>query len=200
MITPIPKEFHAAREVFGATESAPTTGSRLAAKKSGERIIRILQAGMGNRISDSYEAQIKDFNPDLIIDSGSCGSLREDLSPGVILISSNVVNESGSFLSCSLEIVNDYLPDHSIKSSILEVEKALQNKERRDSLRKLSAADACSMETYRIAEEAYKNSIPWLSFRIITDFSNEQTAGDFKKNIRQSSLLLYREICRILDF
>ncbi|OQY34577.1 MAG: hypothetical protein B6241_04715 [Spirochaetaceae bacterium 4572_59] len=198
LITPILKEFHAAREIFRASELHQSGSSRLSEKKSDGRIVRILQEGMGRTNLDSCKAQIKDFMPDLIIDSGSSGSLREDLAPGVILLCEKVVNESGSVLCSPLKIMDEHLPDNSIKAGILEVQQPVLSSERRNSLRAKSGVDACSMETYIIAEEASRHSIPWISFRIVTDFSNEQTASDFKKNIRQFSLLLYREIYKIL--
>lgn len=199
LITAIPKEFHAAREILGASELDHRENYRLAEKKSGEQIIRILQAGMGLNVLDSCKGQINDFLPDLIIDSGSCGSLREDLAPGVILICEKVINESGFSLCSPLHLLEEYLPSNSIHAKMIEVEQPVLSSERRDSLRVKNGVDACSMETFMIAEEAFKNSIPWISFRIVTDFSNEYTKGDFKKNIRQFSLILYREIYKILD-
>lgn len=199
LITAIPKEFHAAREILGASELPSSGQSRLAEKKSARRTVRILQAGMGHNVLDSCKTQIKEFMPDIIIDSGSCGSLREDLAPGVILVCDKVINESGCSLCSPLHLLEEYLPENSIHAKMIEVEQPVLSLERRDFLREKTGVDACSMETYMIAEEATENSIPWISFRIVTDFSNEHTKGDFKKNIRQFSLILYRGIDKILD-
>ena len=198
VITPILPEYHAAREVFGGKELFSEKNCRLAEKEIRECRIRILQSGMGRTLRIPYKKQLETFQPDLVIDSGSCGSLRGDLLPGAILFSRKVINESGAILSGDLLYDDLRITCDCRDSVMLEVAEPVISQDRRDALSDKYDADACSMESYRVAEAADDHSIDWVSFRIVTDFSNELTPGDFKKNIRRFSLELYKEIYKFL--
>ena len=199
LITPVLPEFHAAREIFGARELSSDGKFRLAEKTGGVKRIRILQSGPGAAALVPYKTQLAEFKPDLVIDSGSCGALRENLSPGSILFIGKVCREGGGVVKNRMGEGAISLPPDCIRSSILETAEPVLTSERRNTLKELSDAVACSMESFLVAEEADALSIDWIGFRIVTDGSNERTAADFKKNIRRFSLDLYADIRLLLD-
>ena len=130
IITPIPTEYHAAREVFSAKEVnfSITEGMRVAEKRTKKNIITILSPGMGISDKKKLSPTIEYFQPDLLIDSGSCGSLDDSFRPGEWVIAAEVVNRKGHVVS-GFQDEKGYEEFQNFKSSrILEVEKPVTDK------------------------------------------------------------------------
>lgn len=199
LITPYIKEFHAAREVFRAKEVSNDSygASRAAVSASAKEKIVILSTGVGR---EKVLTSLKHCNPKnlaLVIDSGSCGSLRKNFVIGNILCGNIAFNEQGLSLKTGIGLQLEGNPAISCCGAILEVENPILNKSRHSEVCRDFEVDACTMETYTVAEWARSHAIDWISLRVVTDDADERTPEEFRKNIRPYSMELYNAIKNI---
>ncbi|MDA3956227.1 hypothetical protein [Oceanispirochaeta sp.] len=185
IITPMLKEFHSAREVFGAVEKDFPETFRLAKIFFKVHEIHLLQCGFC--VEDAMAAYEDTFGiPDLLVDTGSCGSLKEGLLLGTIVQGKVLLKENESLFHSPPIYIND--PDVQYVR-LLEVENAVMNEE--DKKIYQIRADVCTMESYRIFSKSIEWNCRFLSLRVVTDHADAQGSSDFKRNIRPFSMKLY---------
>ncbi len=200
LITPVKTEYHAAREVFSAKEVTLDENFefRAAEAKLGKKKIRILQTGMGTEKIPLVKKFIKIHKPDLIIDSGSCGSLHDDFFSGYLVFSDKIINSEDSGCICMEAEFHKALSVMTNSHTMVQVASPLADDTLRINIKKQFQADFCSMESYSIIKIAEDMKIGWLCLRVVTDNADSFALGDFKKNIRKNSLYLYSEIKKLL--
>ena len=200
LITPVKTEYHAARETFSARETAsPESGkSRLAKAVSRDLSIYILMTGIGFTFMKNIDEFLGVIKPDLIIDSGSCGSLNDSFLPGMIVMAVDVVKSGKEIIKSSEDVGFFRQYGQYYFGRMLEVSRPVTDPESRKDVQRMTEADICSMEAYSVAAMAEKSRITWVSLRIVTDMADRNTKESFKKLIRQYSLILYENIYSVL--
>jgi len=178
------------------------------------------------RAAATTAAAAAEFQPDLVLDSGTCGALDGDLIVnGVILATSCLEFDiSGNGLPhriipemrlpAALEIIPRRESQKLMRSlteqgkdSGLHVrsgiqasgELFIQSTQVRESLFAVTGALGCNWETAGVFIAALRSRLPPLSLRIVSDLGDEDALRDFRHNARRSSQLLYRFIADALE-
>jgi nucleoside phosphorylase len=186
IITPMLKEYHSARETFSAKEISIPGGFRISQFLiHGNSFYILLCLKHVNEALDQFS---ESFGiPDLLIDSGSCGSLNNSIHLGDIVHGITFKNEESEghseFLETSFH--DTQVPD----VCILEVYQGVLSDFQKSLLQ--NQADVCNMESYRIFEKSLLWKCEFLSIRIVTDLADDQGMSEFKKNIRPYCMKLY---------
>ncbi len=197
VIAPVKTEYHAAREVFAATEIpvGPPGKMRLARRRFRNSNIFILMTGIGFSFLIDEKTILDLVCPDIIIDSGSCGSLNDALPQGCLVQSTSALSEEGFTYTASQILQGSAF----VQACFLEVDQPVTMSERRDQLHRRYKADICSMESFHAASLAARWGCKWDGFRIVTDMADSSAKSEFKKRIREYSLILYENIFSVLE-
>ncbi|MDC7232379.1 MAG: hypothetical protein PQJ58_04050 [Spirochaetales bacterium] len=183
IITPMLKEFHCAREVFGAKEESLFSDYRFASASRKGQEVHLLQCGFDPE--GSLELYWKHFSgADCLFDSGSCGSLVEGITVGDVYSIHSVVRPGDDQIMLMP-------PDSGLPSAgIVETGGAVDSEKAR---KKMAVyAELCSMESYRACLFARDKGIDFMSFRVVTDRADGSMKEDFRKNLRPACQKLYR--------
>ena len=192
LITPVSREYHAAREVFGAKELPGRKGLyRCSALERGGCAVKIIMTGPGEKRVAGVLELFGSTPPDLVVDSGSCGSLNDSFGLGEIVRSSRVICETDGYVADESDTGQFLSETCGRRGVLLDVENPVETLSSRELLRDRWGADVCTMESSAVCRWACERSVPWLSFRVVTDCCNEETRSLFKQNIRPFSLVLY---------
>ncbi|CAL4320893.1 5'-methylthioadenosine/S-adenosylhomocysteine nucleosidase [Buchnera aphidicola (Eriosoma lanigerum)] len=174
--------------------------------------IILLKSGIGKVLASiATTLLIKVYNPDIIINIGSAGSIHNLLQPGNIvipnLISYHDVNltkfgykigqipgfpQSFSVNKKLLKIYRKVVLEHNIKymeGNIVTGDNFIFQKKNTIYIKKhFINAIAVDMESAAIAHVCYKFNIAFLVIRSISDYANKNGDIDFKKFITLSSI------------
>ncbi len=185
------KEYHCAREVFGAVEVPFSKPFRLAEKKG--KGVYILHCGF------SPEEALKLYKerfgaPGYLVDSGSCGSLKESIRPGDILIADRILGSGEPFV---ITDASDAGSGGLMRASLIEVAEPVCDSSVRSSL--AEQADICTMESYRVCRAAMEMGSRFVSLRVVTDSADSDMKDDFRRNFRSSCIALYRAAGEFLN-
>jgi len=220
VICPIPLEFTSCRSALSLRDGAPILGCRSSRGSIANIEIIALQSGPAKaRAASATVAGIRDVQPDLVIDSGTCAALDGDLMVNSIVIGVTCIEYdiSGSGLPARI------IPEMRLPSGLqllarresqrlvraaaalgnglgLQVRSGvqacgeffIQSLQVRESLHAVSGAAACNWETAGIFVGALRAHIPPLSIRVVSDLGDEDSLRDFRRNARQSTQELYR--------
>ena len=227
LICPIPVEFNACREILSLRDTSIVSGCRTGRVVKGSFEITALESGPAKvRSTAATVAGILNYEPDLVVDTGSCAGLEADSIIGQVVIGENCYEYDISGegipskiipemkLESGLSFLEDRVKDSLIreaaqegKSSGFQVrtgiqacgEYLIQSLEVRQFLHSLLYASACNWETAGVFIGALKNRVPPLSFRVVTDLGNENALADFKKNIKPEARNLYRYLRLLIE-
>lgn len=192
IITPMLKEYHCAREVFSAVESAADSVYRFARIKKKRYQLDILQCGFELETALTYYDSQYGV-ADMIIDSGSCASLSNDYDIGEIVRISRVCREGSEDV-----YFDDPDADCQIRTvSLVEVSTGIGDGHMRMELGQ--KADVCSMESYSLCLYAEVRMVRHYSWRVITDNADAGMRTDFKENLRIGCRKLYQYLDIILN-
>ncbi len=222
MICPIPLEFTSCRTALSLRDSARVLGCRTSRGSIANVEIVALESGPAKaRAASATVAGISQFQPDIVMDSGTCAALDGDLIVNSIVLGLSCLefDISGSGLPARI-IPEMRLPSalqiiprreaQKLARSAAELGNGLgqqvrsgvqacgeffiQSAQVRESLHAVSAAAACNWETAGVFIGALRARVPPLSLRAISDFGDEDSTRDFRKNARRSAQELYRFI------
>ena len=183
IVTPMLREFHCAREVFGAkeTEGQPF---RMASAAFGHSLVRLVCCG---RNLDDLIRYFCTDTPDLLIDSGTAGALSGGMAPGSVI--RGEVFRYGDRTEITIP-PQDWMSAESVGTGIvMTVDQAVLSVSDREPLKK--QADICTMESYHLAAAAIYWGCRFASIRVISDSADENSVADFKKNSRPFCMNLY---------
>jgi adenosylhomocysteine nucleosidase len=171
-------------------------------------------------------AGIGQFQPDIVIDTGTCGALDGDLIVKGIVIGVSCVEYdiSGNGLperiipEMKLPSALQFLPRREGQKIVREAtelgkdlgfhvrsgiqacgEFLIQSGQVRETLHEVSGAIACNWETAGVFIGSLRARVPPLSVRVVTDLGDEDSLRDFRKNARRCSLDLYRFLGSALE-
>lgn len=222
IVCPIPIEFNACRSVFALKDIRTKTRCRAARGIMENTEVYIIESGPAKaRSAAETVAGINQFDPDLVIDTGTCGGLSSGSLIGEIIISEVCyeydisgsgfprriipemklpsafeflsINDKDRILRKAAEFGRDM--NYFVKSGIqASGEYLVQSLAAKKNLHSLLHADACNWETAGVFIASLKNSVPPLSIRIVSDLGDEDALKTFRKNAKKSSFELYRFI------
>ncbi len=192
IICPMLREFHCARECFGAVEQEEEC-FRTATASFGGYDIRILCSGV---VTEKSAVLIKKQfgTPDLLIDSGTAGGLS-GVEMGDVLAGE-------AFLYSRNAEIKQILPDWAKAQDIppvriLTVDEPVLDGDVHSRFGDL--AEICTMESYHLASAARLWGCDFFSIRVVTDLADEYTTVNFKKKSRPYCMHLYTLLKQILQ-
>ena len=220
LICPIPLEFATCRSTLSLRDGERILGCRTARGSIASTEILALESGPAKvRAATATVAGITAFQPDLVIDTGTCAALDGDLIVNSLILALTCLEYdiSGSGMptriipEMRLPSALDLLPRREaqrlvraavelgtglgfhVRSGIQACgEFFIQSAQVRESLHAISGAAACNWETAGIFVAALRARVPPLSIRVISDLGDEDSLRDFRRNARRSSQELYK--------
>jgi adenosylhomocysteine nucleosidase len=227
LVCPIPLEYSSCRAALALRDAPAIAGCRVARGRSGNVDIMSVESGPAKaRAATSTVAAIGQFQPDLVVDTGTCGALDGEIIVSTVVLGTSCLEYdiSGYGLpyriipEMKLPSVFDLFPrregqnlsrafteqgrDHGlqVRTGIQACgEFFIQSAQVRESLRTMSGAIACSWETAGVFVAALRSRIPPLSIRVVYALGDEDALRDFRRNARRCSQGLYRFIGNSLE-
>lgn len=193
--TALPPEFNAARNALGLEEYTKKGELPRIAERGN---ISLILTSMGRDNAYKYLSNLLEKRRvDLVIDTGTCGSLIDDIDIGDIVFSQKVLTFDSSLqyedvIESSEPLVNELIGSRKV-GCVSSVDKSITATEDRILLRD-SGADIVTWETAGVFSAAKKHSIPFFSIRGVTDRCNGETFMDFKKNRVEVCKKLYNSV------
>ena len=222
LVCPIPLEYTSCRIALSLRDEPAVLGCRVARGFAGNADVISVESGPAKaRAAASTVAAIVQFQPDLVVDTGTCGALDGEMIVSTIVLGMSCLEYdiSGYGLpsrvipEMKLPSVFDLFPrreGQNLARALIEQGKDhglhvrtgiqacgeffIQSAQVRESLRAVSGAIACSWETAGVFVAALRSRIPPLSIRVVSDLGDEDALRDFRRNARRCSQGLYRFI------
>jgi adenosylhomocysteine nucleosidase len=225
ILCPIPVEYSACREVLSLRDLPGLAGCRSSYGVAGAGEVYCLETGPGKaRAATAAVLGVQRYAPDLLLDSGSCAGIEPGAAIGQIV----VARECFEADLAGTPFPRRLLPEMRLASGFTflppEVAEALQKElaergeagrlrlgnqacgeflihsgQLRGELYRVFRAAAGNWETAGVFIAALKNSLPALSFRVVTDLGNQDALRDFRKQVKPRSRELYRYLCALLE-
>jgi nucleoside phosphorylase len=220
LICPIPIEYMMCRSALALRDGPPVQGCRVGRGSVGSVDIMAIEAGPAKaRAAAATVAGIGAFQPDLAVDTGTCGALDGDLIVRAVVIGTACLEYdiSGSGLpsriiqEMRLPSALDFLPRREGQELVRELtelgkdrgmhiragvqacgEFFIQSGQVRERLSAMTGATASNWETAGVFVASLRSRVPPLSLRIVSDLGDEDAYRDFQRNVRKCSQDLYR--------
>ena len=227
LVCPIPLEYTTCRTALALRDAQAVLGCRIARGAVGNVDILAVETGPAKaRAATATVAAIGHFQPDLVVDTGTCGALDGDLIVHALVLGMSCLEYdiSGNGLphriiqEMRLPSAFDFLPrreGQKLVRSLTELSKDrglhmragvqacgeffTQSAQVRESLFALSGAVACNWETAGVFVAALRCRVPPLSMRVVSDLGDEDSLRDFRRNARRCSQDLYRTVAEGLE-
>ncbi len=220
LVCPIPLEFVCCRSALGLRDAAPVLGCKAARGSVANVDVMVIESGPAKvRAASAAVGGIGAFQPDVVLDTGTCGALDGELIVGGLVLATSCIEYdiAGDGLPSrvlpvmKLSSLFDFLPQRGrerlvrgITSLAMDAglhlrpgvqacgEFLIQSEETRESLRELTGAIACNWESAAVFVAALRSRLPPLSLRVVTDLGDENTLRDLKRNARRHLQELFR--------
>jgi len=228
MVCPIPAEYAACRESLSLRDQPRLAGCRASRGMVGGCELEALESGPAKaRAAAAAAAGILARGPDLILDTGSCAGIEAGTVIGEIVLGRECF-ESDISGSCfprnsipemRLPSAFGFLPVEAREALQAEAvergqetgvrvrpgsqvcgEFLIHSLQMRGELYRLFQASAGNWETAGVFVAALKNSLPALSFRVVTDLGDAQALRDFRRNVKVRSRELYRYLGDLMEY
>ncbi|MFI5368853.1 MAG: hypothetical protein ACHQ1F_07550, partial [Spirochaetia bacterium] len=215
LICPIPLEFTVCRAALVLREAQEVLGCRTARGSVGIADIMAIETGPAKaRAASATIAGIDHFQPDLVVDTGTCGAIDGELIVRAIVLGLSCLEYdiSGDGLprrilqEMKLPSAFDFLPRREAQKLVRTLtelakdrglhlragvqacgELFIQSVPVRESLFALSGAAACNWESAGVFVGALRSCVPPLSLRVVSDLGDEDSLPDFRRNARKCS-------------
>ena len=224
IICPLKIEYKVACNVLKLRENINIKGLSYKKGKIGYNEIFIINSGIGKiRTSISSILGIEYFKPDIVLDTGSCGSLTFNNKIGTIIIARRCLEYgitgncfpekrkkkmliNSGFLNDIETIVSQYhkkkisnSPTHLNRTRIIFGDQAcgeinINSKEKKEKLKNILGAVACNWETAGVFIGSIRMKTPSISIRVFTDKADKEIFKDYNKNIEKCLETLYEYI------
>ena len=220
LICPIPLEYMVCRTTLVLRDAQEVLGCRTARGSVGNIDIMAMETGPAKaRVASATIGGIDHFQPDLVVDTGTCGAIDGELIIRAVVLGLSCLEYdiSGNGLphrimqEMKLPSAFDFLPRREMQKLVRTLtelgkdrglhlragvqacgEFFIQSAQVRESLFALSGATACNWETAGVFVGALRARIPPLSLRVVSDLGDEDSLRDFRRNARKCSQDLYR--------
>jgi len=220
LICPIPIEYMMCRNALALRDGQAVQGCRTARGSVGNVDIMAIETGPAKaRAAAATVAGIDAFQPDLSVDTGTCGALDGDLIVRAVVVGTACLEYdiSGSGLpsriiqEMRLPSAFEFLPRREGQRLVRELtelgndrglhiragaqacgEFFIQSGQVRERLLAMTGATASNWETAGVFVASLRSRVPPLSLRIVSDLGDEDSFRDFRRNARKCSQDLYR--------
>jgi adenosylhomocysteine nucleosidase len=227
VICPIPLEYTSCRTALSLRDTQSVLGCRAARGAVGNTDIMAVESGPAKaRAAAASVAAISGFQPDLVVDAGTCGALDGELIVGAVVLGMSCLEYDISGYGLPQRIIPEMrLPSvfellprregQKLVRALTELGKDrglhlrsgiqacgeffIQSGAVRESLRVVSGAVACSWETAGVFVAALRSKVPPISIRVVSDLGDEDAMRDFRRNARRCSQELFRFLRDCLD-
>jgi adenosylhomocysteine nucleosidase len=222
LICPIPLEYTSCRAALALRDTQGLLGCRIARGAVGSVDIMAVETGPGKaRAASATVGAIGQFQPDLVVDTGTCGALDAELIINAVVLATSCLEYDISGTGLPQRIIPEMrLPSalellprregQKLSRSLTELGKDrglhlrtgvqacgeffIQTQQVRESLMAVTGAAGCSWETAGVFVAALRSRIPPLSMRIVSDLGDEDALRDFRRNAKRCAQELYRFI------
>lgn len=150
--------------------------------------IALRYTGIGVKNLNAIKEEIFTGGYDLVINAGFAGILNNDfqifdvvLPYRYICASSGEVRELQSFSPVAKKWIT---------GSIVTTARPITSEYERQSLQKRFGADIVDMESYYLADLAWRKGIPFFSIKVLTDMANSTATADCFRNLKRAREIL----------
>jgi adenosylhomocysteine nucleosidase len=227
IICPIPLEFTTCRTHLSLRDGPVVLGCRTCQGTIANVDVIALEAGPAKaRAAAATLAGITQFQPELVLDTGTCGALDGELIVDTIVLALSCLEFDISGTGLPRRVIPEmrlpssfsFMPKKDSEKLVrkaVELGKELgfhvrsgiqacgeyffQSTQVRESIFALTGALSSNWETAGVFIGSLRARVPALSFRIVTDLGDEDSLRDFKKNARRCSEELYRYMRSLME-
>ncbi len=227
LICPIPLEFTVCGAALALRDAQDVLGCRTARGSVGSVDIMAIETGPAKaRAASATVAGINHCQPDLVVDTGTCGAIDGELIVNAVVLGLSCLEYdiSGDGLprrvlqEMKLPSAFDFLPRREAQKLVRTLtelakdrglhlrggvqgcgELFIQSVQVRESLFALSGAAACNWESAGVFVGALRACVPPLSLRVVSDLGDEDSLRDFRRNARKCVHDLYRFVREALE-
>jgi len=147
----------------------------------------LLQTGVGSgAVRDALDALPSDMEISRIVNAGTCGSLRDDLSPGDIVVPEKVIAEWDHTIQKPGKTPSDI---QTVKTCIT-VGCSQNTVEFRERLKNQFKADIVDMEAWAVMDWACRHGIPAYVLKCVSDQVGPQSSVELKQHLPDCSQTL----------
>lgn len=163
--------------------------SRSARLGTHELVLAANGAG-AQRAASAVEAALQHFPADVILSTGFCGALAEELQIADVVVGTAVSAGARTFTALHPASLR---PHHmGVVCSIDHVAQTAGEKRRL----RATGASVVEMEAGAVAERAAARGVPFYCVRVVTDLAGEDMANDFNRALRQDGHFATMNILR----
>lgn len=144
--------------------------------------------------------KINNSDIDFILNIGAVGNLNDDLKIKDIVFPSKFIaieNDSLNIIDIDPIFINNY--DNAKWCKIFTSQKPVTNKPDKDNILQNTGACIVDMESFWIAQICNKNKINFLSIKVVSDYAENLSMSDFKKELYTNAESLVEPIKKILE-
>ncbi len=139
--------------------------------------------GIGwNRAAAAVDATLG-FRPDLIVSTGFCGALEEDLEITDIVVGTSVVRNPGETTGAAWEARGTPTGRSARTGVVASIDRVARTSEEKCRLRS-AGASVVEMEAAGVAERSKALGLPFHCVKVVTDLAGETMANDFNSALR----------------
>ena len=165
-------------------------GVERAGKLDGREVV-IVESGVGAAAAArATKAAIEFYRPKWIVSAGFAGALADELRRGHVLMADTVATEAGEQLAVGIK-----LEPHVLAASkglhvgrLVTVDRLIRHPGERRALAERTAALACDMETFGVAQACRDAGTRLLSVRIVSDAVDDELPREIEHLLSQKSL------------
>ena len=224
IICPGDDEYLSCKKILKLDKKTKLAGRTISSRREKDVEVIAIKAGEGRICCASASQLIIDkFEPDFIFDVGAAGSLTEKLSTNDIVCAKysfeynvdtskelfktpsdyktwTILNKVSSkeaskeFLNWARETMGATIKIGNIASG----EKDVDNKELSQKLHEKLDAIACNWETSAVLKTAQLNKVKSLSFRVITDYADEDMNEDYNANNKKALEIMFPVLAKFI--
>jgi len=164
-----------------------------------------LKTGIGMKKAHSRLNEfLKTNSCDIVINVGTAGSLNSALNLKEILLPTQFHTFQKEILrtielSDSISALIPELPLSWERGSLYTSNAQVISSYQKSNISKISDAVAVDMEAYSLAEICHKNSIPFVSLKVITDIADNTAITTFTGNLNHSIIVLKKSVKQLIE-
>jgi adenosylhomocysteine nucleosidase len=174
----LPEEFEAIARAASCTRRGKPTAGFSSSGRLGGASVRLILTGVGPARAAALSAFEGISGSSAVIGAGVCGSISAGLSPGEILVSSRILDDSGEAPAPSAGLVSRAVAAGASPATFVTVSKPLvSSNEKREAAERLRSggpvAAAVDMESAAWARAATRLGVPYVILRAVADTFEE---------------------------
>ncbi len=188
--TAMSSEFEAAARVFaGSGTQGKMAGRPMVQGRFDNLDVTVLRGGWGKVMAAaSCQLAVDVLHPDLIVDCGTTGALRDGLKVGDIFVADTVI-DGAMQTKWAAELVAGEgffdlfgaLPDAWHRGASLTVEETVDSADKRRFWAE-QGLGAVAWEPFGLIKTAQVNAVSAMSLRVVSDLADEQVVETFEKH------------------